>query len=80
MRKSIDVPGAGDYNPKVEVFTKKGVPKWKEGKKEGKKRSESDRRIKAPEACTYNPVPVAFDLFDSMSSRKDRPRSYFNRE
>lgn len=30
--------------------------------------------------CTYNPVPVEFDLFDSMSSRKEKPKSYFNRE
>jgi hypothetical protein len=41
MRKSIELPGVGNYTPRINVFDAKGAPKWKEDKQLGKKRSES---------------------------------------
>jgi hypothetical protein len=29
MRKSIDLPGVGSYNAKIDIFDKRGVPVWK---------------------------------------------------
>lgn len=39
MRKSIELPGVGNYTPRVDLFDAKGVPKWKGDKKPAKKRS-----------------------------------------
>lgn len=39
MRKSIEVPGAGNYSPRDDLLNGKGVPKWKGEIKNVKKRS-----------------------------------------
>jgi hypothetical protein len=54
MRASIECPGVGAYNAKIEILDHRG-PKWTENK--GKK-SQSERNMKFPPVGTYNPLPI----------------------
>jgi hypothetical protein len=41
MRKSIEMPGVGSYNAKIQLFDKKGVLIWKKPKEVQAKKSMS---------------------------------------
>ncbi len=75
------MPGVGSYNAKIQLFDKKGVLIWKKPKEVQAKKSMSQRGIKAAEVGTYNPIPVAYDIFDSISHLKPKKsKSYFNKQ
>jgi hypothetical protein len=76
MRGSIECPGVGQYDAKVDIFDQRG-PKWKEAK--GKK-SQSQHSMNLPPVGTYNPLPIEYSLFDNLAgSDKKGKKTRFNR-
>lgn len=73
MRNCIETPGVGQYNGKDERLKWHGrFVKWKA---DSLKRDKSKvEREKLPPVGTYAPVPVAYDLFESIEAKPKKPR------
>ena len=66
MRDALNAPGVGNYNANKSIFgTDNKGSKWIEGKS----KSKSENKTKLPPVGTYDPKPLNFSLFSSISSQ-----------
>jgi hypothetical protein len=79
MSNSIHTPGVGQYNNNDRRIKWQGhFVSWKSNKGESPKKEAN--REKLPPVGTYAPLPVSYELFESIDakakSKKERPNGF----
>jgi hypothetical protein len=76
MRYSLESPGVGEYNSYHGINDHRAAKWMPEIEMKNK-----EKNVKLPPVGTYNPLPMAYNLFDnSLALDKKRYKSYFNKE
>lgn len=76
MRSSLESPGVGEYNAYHGIDDHRAV-KWIA---ENEKKKAVSTSLKLPPVGTYNPLPMAYQLFDnSLATDRKRYKSFFNK-